>query len=107
VLGNSATTSAEKVRLFALIVLGVTDSLASGYLNASDSVRLLFKAHNCLYVRRSLRNKAADEIMGRGVQLPDLFDALSPDESHREFQRELGAVRELCRKLLDRGRRAA
>jgi hypothetical protein len=30
-----------------------------------------------------------DEIMSRGVQLPDLFEALSAEEAHREFQHEL------------------
>lgn len=66
----------------------------------SQAVRLFFNADNCLFVRKLL-GKTADEIMSRGVQLPDLFDSMLLEEAHREFQRELEVMRSLCRKLLD------
>jgi hypothetical protein len=39
--------------------------------------------------------------MSHGVQLPDLFEVLPPEEAHREFQRELATIRSLCLKLLE------
>jgi hypothetical protein len=94
-------TPAQQLTLFALLNLGIIESLANGLLNATDSVRLFFHADNCLFVRKLLRNKAADEIMSRGVQLPDPFDALPAEEAQREFQRELATMRSLCLKLLE------
>src|SRR5437867_78873 len=85
-------TSKERVALFALLNLGVVESLASGLVSASDAVRLFFHADNCQFVRVRLRNKTADTIMSHGVQLPDLFDALSAEEAQREFQRELATM---------------
>jgi hypothetical protein len=70
-------------------------------------LRIFFNAENCLFVRQHLREKIADEIMSRGVQLPDLFDALPIEEAHREFQRELATMRSLCLKLLGEKRLAA
>ncbi len=45
--------------------------------------------------------------MSRGVQLPDLFEALPVEEAQREFQHELQALRSLCFKLLQRRRSVA
>lgn len=90
--------------LFALLALGLIESLANGLVTATDAVRFFFHADNCLFVRKRLKVKAADEVMSRGAQLPDLFDALSAEEAHREFQRELAAMRSLCLKLIE-GRR--
>ncbi len=42
--------------------------------------------------------------MGRGVQLPDLFEALPAEQAQRECQRELAAMRAACLKLLERRR---
>ncbi|MEW6218243.1 MAG: hypothetical protein AB1634_01760 [Thermodesulfobacteriota bacterium] len=85
---------------FALLSLGVIESLFAGAISVSNAVDLFFHADNCLFVRKQLRQKAADEIMGRGVQLPDIFDALTAAEAQQEFQRELTAMRLLCLKLL-------
>jgi hypothetical protein len=52
-------------------------------------------------VRKSLKDKTADDVMGRGVQLPDLFDCLPAEEARREFLHELAAMRNLCLKLVD------
>ncbi len=72
----------------------------SGTLSASNVVVRFYHADNCLYVRRELRNRTADAIMARGVQLPDLFDALPAEEAQREFYRELETMRVLALKLL-------
>jgi hypothetical protein len=93
--------------VFALLALGLVEFLANGLLSASGAVRTFFNAENCLYVRKQLRDKVADEVMARGVQLPDLFDALSAEEAQREFQRELAAMRSLCFELLGRKRSVA
>jgi hypothetical protein len=45
--------------------------------------------------------------MANGVQLPDLFDALVPDEAARELREELRAIQDLCRLLLQRKALAA
>ena len=98
---TSVTAGAQRRASFALLCLGVTESLASGAIGASDAVRLFFNADNCLYVRSQVRGAVADRLMGHGAQLPDLFDALPADEALREFQRELATMRSLCLKLLE------
>lgn len=100
VLTGSGRSPAKRLALFAWLNLGVIESLGSGLISPTDAVRLFFNADNCLFVRKLL-GKTADEIMSRGVQLPDLFDAMSAEEAHREFQHELEIMRGLCRKLLD------
>ena len=45
--------------------------------------------------------------MSHGVQLPDLFAVLPPEEAYREFQRELATIRSLCLKLLEAQRLVA
>jgi hypothetical protein len=97
----------QQLTLFGLLNLGLIESLADGLLSATDAVRLFYNADNGLFVRKQLRAKAADEIMGRGAQLPDLFDVLPAKEAHREFRRELAAMRSLCARLLDEKRKVA
>ncbi|WP_295428011.1 hypothetical protein [uncultured Thiodictyon sp.] len=97
----------QRLTSVALLSLGVVESLVGGAMTASEAVEAFFHADNCLYVRRQLRHKIADEIMGRAVQLPDIFDALPAEEAQREFQREVGAIRTLCLSLLDDKRMAA
>jgi hypothetical protein len=100
-LAAEERTSGQQLALFALLNLGIIESLANGLVSAIDAVRIFFHAANCLFVRNELRNKTADAIMSHGVQLPDLFDALPTAEAHREFQRELVTMRTLCLKLLE------
>ena len=100
-LPEAGRTPDRQLALFALLNLGVLESLASGLLSAADALRLFFNAENCLYVRQHLREKTADEIMSHGVQLPDLFEVLPAVEAQREFQRELGMMRSLCLKVLE------
>ncbi len=98
---SQATDKDQQIASFALLSLGVIESLVGGAITASGAVELFFHADNCLFVRKQLRQKAADEIMSRGVQLPDIFDALSAEEAQQENQRELAAMRSLCLKLLE------
>src|SRR3989442_1072285 len=97
----------QPLALLALLTLGILESLANGLLSATDALRVFFHAENCLFVRKHLRDKLADAIMSHGVQLPDLFEALPPEEAHREFQRELATIRSLCLKLLEAQRLVA
>ena len=106
-LEASGKTRPEQVALFALINLGIVESLSNGLVGAAECLQLFFHADNCLYVRKTLRVKAADEIMSHGVQLPDLFDALPAEEAQTEFNRELAKLRNLCLELLGRKRSAA
>jgi hypothetical protein len=94
-------TRAQQSTLFALLTLGMIESLTNGVLSATDALRMFFHPENSLFVRKQLRDKTADAIMSHGVQLPDLFEVLSTEEAHREFQRELATMRSLCLKLLE------
>jgi hypothetical protein len=106
-LAASGGTPAPQLGLLALLTLGILESLANGILSTTDALRVFFHTENCLFVRKQLRDKLADAIMSHGVQLPDLFEALPPEEAHREFQRELATIRSLCLKLLETQRLAA
>jgi hypothetical protein len=94
----------QQFELFALVNLGLVQSLASGMLSVTEAVDRFYNADNCLYVRKHFRNRDADTIMSHGVQLPDLFDCLSPEEARPQFYHELETMRALCLKLLEKGR---
>lgn len=104
---SNVTTRSQKISSFAFLCLGITESLAGGAMSATDALRQFFHARNCVFVRRHLQEKIADELMSRGVQLADLFDALPVEEAQREFQRELSTMHALCLKLLDEEQIAA
>jgi len=104
---SNASDASQRAAVFAWLNLGVIDSLASGVLGASDAIYVLYNAENCLYVNKQLRKRAAVELMSRGVQLPDLFTVLPPEEAQREYQKELSQMRALCQELLDRKRLVA
>ena len=97
----------QQVASFALLCLGIIESLASGTLTVTEAVRLFFHGENCAFVRKSIKEKTADRVMSHGVQLPDLFDALPVEEAQREFLRELTIMRALCLKLLEEKQVAA
>jgi len=40
--------------------------------------------------------------MSHGVQLPDILEALPPEEFQREYYRELKEIRTSCKKLLEK-----
>ncbi len=95
---------AEQIEFFAIVNLGIVQSLASGALTPAEAVQRFYHAANCSHVRRTLRSKDANEAMSRGVQLPDLFETLGAEEAGREFYREIEAIRALSLKLLAKGR---
>lgn len=99
--------AAHRLAFFAFLNLGFIESLANGLVGAVDAVRQFYHAENCLFVRKTLKDKAADRIMGHGVQLPDLFDALPAEKARREFLHELATMRSLCLGLLEAKRRVA
>ena len=90
----------QQLRFFALLNLGIIQSLAGGVMSASEAIQLFYNADNCLYVKKHFRNKQANTIMSHGVQLPDLFEALSNKEASREFFHELETIRSLCMNIL-------
>lgn len=92
----------ELLELFALLNLGLIQSVSSGTLSPTQAVKRFYHADNCLYVRKRLRNREADQVMSHGVQLPDLFSVLEPEEAQRQLNCELEAIRSLCLKLLSR-----
>jgi hypothetical protein len=100
-LAASNESPGQRLALFALLTLGIIESLAYGLLSVTDALRVFFHAENCLFIRKHLRDKTADAVMSHGVQLPDLFEALPRAEAHGEFQRELATMRSLCLKLLE------
>jgi hypothetical protein len=95
---------AQQQELFALLNLGLVQSLASGVLSPTEAVERFYHAENCLYVQKHFRQKAANVIMSHGVQLPDLFECLSVEEAQREFYHELETIRSLCLQLLEKRR---
>ena len=92
-------TPQQQLELFALVNLGLVQSLASGVLSPAEAVEHFYHADNCLYVQKHLRKREANAIMSRGVQLPDLFESLPAEEARREFYHELETMRVLCLKL--------
>jgi hypothetical protein len=97
--GHSPTSPTA---IFALLNLGLVDSLANGMVSPDEAIRLFYNGENCLFVGKHLRQKTAAEIMSRGTQLPDLFEALPADEALREFQHELATIRSLGLQLLEK-----
>ena len=97
----------QHLELFALVNLGLVQSLTSGLLSPSEAVKRFYHADNCLYVQRRLRRREANAIMSRGVQLPDIFECLPAEEARREFYHELETMRALCLKLLGEKRSRA
>ena len=103
-LSEASSSPAEQLKYFALLNLGLVESLLSGVLSASEAIQRFYHADNCLYVRKHLRSKEANVIMSHGAQLPDLFEVLPAEEAQREFYHELEAIRALCLKLLGKER---
>jgi len=104
VLSDVSGSPPQPLELFALLNLGLVQSLASGVLSPTEAVQRFYHIDNCLYVRKHLRNKVAGTIMSHGVQLADLFDCLPVEEAQREFYHELETMRSLCLKLLEKER---
>lgn len=94
----------QQVDLFALVNLGLVQSLASGVLSPTEALERFYHVDNCLYVQKRFRRKEANAIMSHGIQLADLFDCLPAEVARREFYRELEAIRALCLRLLHKTR---
>src|SRR5438874_5065955 len=97
----------EPAALFAVTSLGIIDSLVAGSLNPTQAVNAFFHGKNVRFVKTKLDDDRAAEIMGHGVQLADLFDAMPVEEAHRERSEELQAMKSLCYELLEAERAAA
>lgn len=106
-LAAPGNTLDRQLSLFAIVSLGVLESLSNGLMSAADSVRYFFNAENCLFVHQILGETIAEEVMSHGVQLPDLFDVLPTEKAQHEFNRELATIRSLCLQLLAEERLAA
>jgi hypothetical protein len=97
----------QPLALFAVTSLGIIESRVGGSLTPTQTTAAFFHGKNIRFVKSKLGDKRAAEIMGRGVQLADLLDALPVEEAHREFQHELQAMKTLCNELLEAERAAA
>ena len=106
-LSAASPDQADRLAVFALLNLGFVESLANGMISAAEAVNTFYYADNGLFVRKVLKDKAADQVMSRGVQPPDLFDCLPKEEAQREFLHELATMRSLCLKLMEGKRRVA
>lgn len=104
VLSEMSGGLAQQLELFALVNLGLVQSLASGVLSPTEAIQRFYHADNCFYVQNHFRSKEANAIMSHGVQLPDLFESLPAEEARREFYHELEVIRSLCLKLLEKRR---
>lgn len=104
VLSATMGSRAQQRELFALLNLGLVQSLASGVLSPTEAVERFYHAENCLYVQKHFRQKQANTIMSHGVQLPDLFEWLPAEEAQRELYHELETMRSLCLQLLEKRR---
>ena len=95
----------QRLAVFAVINLGVMQSVGAKAMSPDQATERFFHVSNCLYVKRSLKNKLADEVMSRGVQLADLFDSLPSPQARVELSKELVCMHDLCLKLLRLGER--
>jgi hypothetical protein len=90
----------QKLAMFAGLNLAILSSIDSKGEAIPSVTAGFYHAANCLYVKRSIKDKNANELMSRGVQLPDLFDALPRGQAEGELKREMNAMRAICYKLL-------
>lgn len=95
----------QKLAVLAALNLAMVNSIDSKGTQLDDITAGFYNAANCLYVKRSLRSKDADELMSRGVQLADLFDLLPRRQAEAELKRERSVMLTLCQKLLAIGGR--
>ncbi len=103
-LSDSKDNSTVELTSFAFLNLGLVQSLNSGALSPAEAIQYFYHADNCLYVREHFQSREANAIMSRGVQLPDLFAHLPPEEARRALLHELEEMRALCSSLLKKER---
>jgi hypothetical protein len=90
----------QRLAVFAALNLAMVQSIDRKGASLGDVTAGFYNGSNCLYVKRSLRQKDADELMSRGVQLADLFEVLPRRQAEAELKREKDAMRAICYKLL-------
>jgi len=90
----------QPLALFAVTSLGMIESLLAGTVTPTEATSAFFHGRNIRFAKVKLRDSRAMELLGRGVQLADLFDALPVEEAHREFQHVLQAMKSLCMQML-------
>jgi hypothetical protein len=95
-------SQSQRLTTFAMLNLGIVQAIESKTTTPEEMITHFYSADNCLYVRRSLKNKAADEIMSRGVQLPDVFDVLPASKAQAACSKQLEKIRSLSLGLLRR-----
>lgn len=100
-LESAGADETQRLALFAMVQLGVIQSIQSGLLTPSEALGFIYHAQNCFYIHQHFPDSTADVIMSHGIQLPDLFDVLPAEVAQRELYRELEIMRTLCLKLLD------
>ena len=106
-LTEMADVPSRHLEVLALLTLGILDAIESEVLTPDAARHQFFTGENCLFVRETLRSAEADSIMSRGVELPDLFEALSHDVATRESHKEIAAMRAACLRLLGNERLVA
>lgn len=74
-------TTSQQLEMFALVNLGILQSLSCGILTPSAAIERFYNGANCLHVKGRLRTKESQEIMSRALQLADLFDTLNAEEA--------------------------
>jgi hypothetical protein len=90
----------QKLAVFAGLNLAMLSSIDSKGAAIANVMAGFYHAANCLHVKRSIKDKDANELMSRGVQLADLFDALPRRQAGAELKHEMNAMRAICYKLL-------
>lgn len=90
----------RQAEVFALLALGVLDAFEGGALSPDSARKRFFNGANCPYTHRALNRPDVEEVMSRGAELPDLFDALSLDDATHEAQEEIAAMRAACLRIL-------
>lgn len=107
IVSQSGRSKAQRLETFAVLNLGILESLASGAVAADEATERFYNAANCLFVRRRLKDSVCDDVMSRGVQLADVVEILPAGKAQREFAREIGEMRRLCLSIMARTARRA
>jgi len=90
-----------KLAQFVVLNLQLIQSLEEEKMTADGAVLFFYNADNCLYVKRIFKGNAdAQDLMARGIQLPDLFTVLPVAKARKEFRKELKIMRAASRRLL-------
>ncbi len=106
-LPEAAGPEDRRAEVFALLALGVLDAIEAGALSPESARSHFFNAANCLFTRRTLNLPEVEEVMSRGVELPDLFDALPADTAAGEACAEVTLMRASCLRILTANRLVA